>query len=119
MPKPGKLLKMRIPPYSHPRNSWRAQLNALLVDEARKRRLKYKKSDRLEVNVRLYMDTASLEIHDVDNRLKDILDAVQGRAGGSKAKRRFPAVIPNDSQIFRASIESPNHRSKVMDLDIL
>ncbi len=26
-----------------------------------------------------------MEVHDLDNRLKDILDALQGRVGGSKA----------------------------------
>jgi hypothetical protein len=33
--------------------------------------------------------------------LKDILDALQGRAGGSKKIRRLAPLIPNDSQIYR------------------
>lgn len=84
---------------------WRARLNTIAVDAARKGKVKYWPTDRLEVAVRIYMDSLSLRFHDVDNRLKDILDALQGRAGGPKAKRSLPAVIPNDSQIYRVLIE--------------
>ena len=42
------------------------------------------------------------EIHDVDNRLKDILDALQGRFGSTRAKKR---LIKNDRYISRALIE--------------
>jgi Holliday junction resolvase RusA-like endonuclease len=45
-----------------------------------------------------------LEVHDVDNRLKDILDALQGRMRGSKAVRRFVPIIHNDRQVFRVVI---------------
>lgn len=51
------------------------------------------------------MDNAALFSHDVDNRLKDIMDALQGRAGGSKKLRAYAPVIPNDKQVFRATIE--------------
>jgi hypothetical protein len=37
----------------------------------------------------------ALEIHDVDNRLNDVLDALQGRMGGSKAVRKFEPIILN------------------------
>jgi hypothetical protein len=51
------------------------------------------------------MDEAALLSHDVDNRLKDIMDALQGRAGGSKKLRAYSPIIPNDKQIFRVIIE--------------
>jgi Holliday junction resolvase RusA-like endonuclease len=44
-------------------------------------------------------------MHDVDNRLKDILDALQGRAGGPKSTRKLKAIIPNDSQVFCVTVE--------------
>ena len=44
------------------------------------------------------------EIHDVDNRLKDVLDALQGRAGGSEALRLLKQIVLNDSQIYRFTI---------------
>ena len=43
-------------------------------------------------------------INDVDNRLKDIMDALQGALGGTKSKQRS-GVIKNDNQIFRVVIE--------------
>jgi hypothetical protein len=53
-------------------------------------------------------------MHDVDNRLKDILDALQGRAGGPKKKRTLEPIIPNDRQIYRVIMEKglPPRQSK-------
>ena len=44
-------------------------------------------------------------IHDVDNRLKDILDALQGRFGGSKSARSKTRLFDNDRQVSRVVIE--------------
>ena len=43
------------------------------------------------------------DIHDVDNRLKDILDALQGRFRGPLGKKL--RLIPNDNKICKATIE--------------
>lgn len=51
------------------------------------------------------MDETALRFHDVDNRLKDIMDALQGRAGGPKKFRNHSPIIPNDKQIYRVIIE--------------
>ena len=105
MAKPKLSLQVRIPPYQGPRNAWRRRLNGLVAQEQKRTGVRYQESDRLEVRVRLYMDEKSLRSHDVDNRLKDILHALQGRAGGSKKVRLLPAIVPNDRQIHRVSIE--------------
>jgi len=42
---------------------------------------------------------------DADNRLKDIMDALQCRAGGSKKRRILSPIIPNDKQIYRVTVE--------------
>ena len=105
MPKHKKLLKVRIPPYSYPRNAWRKLINKIVAEKAEKAGIKFAKNDKLEVQVKLYMEKALLKANDVDNRLKDILDAIQGRAGGSKTIHKLKAVVPNDNQIYRASIE--------------
>jgi hypothetical protein len=43
---------------------------------------------------------------DVDNRLKDFLDALQGHVGGGGKKQRMVRpLIPNDNQIFRVIAE--------------
>jgi hypothetical protein len=98
-------LTLRIPAYVTPRNLWRAQIHALATQEARQRRVSYTDEDLLHVNVRLYLDGPALFLHDVDNRLKDILDALQGRVGGPKSTRKLKAIIPNDSQVYRVTVE--------------
>lgn len=62
------------------------------------------------------MDGVALSSHDVDNRLKDIMDALQGRTGGSKKIRILSPIIPNDKQIYQVTVEktSPPKQSKGM-----
>ena len=105
MPKPRKKLHVRIPLYRSPRNAWRHDLHAAIVGAQSRDRVVYASTDRLEVRVQLYLDGCAVAVHDVDNRLKDVLDALQGRAGGSKAVRSLAAVVPNDRQIYRVIIE--------------
>lgn len=107
-------LNIRIPPYQNPRNAWRKKLHQVVRKRKRRSAVRYLESDRLEVAVRLYISGSALSIHDVDNRPKDILDALQGRAGGSKAKRTLVPIIPNDRQVHRVIIEkaAPPHQSK-------
>ena len=74
----------------------------------RKTSVTYEPDDRLEVSLRLYFtDGRAAEIHDVDNRLKDCLDALQGRIGGTKTTtaRTLEPIIPNDRQVWRVIVE--------------
>lgn len=107
---------MRIPSYQHPRNAWRESIHAEVVKAAQARGVSYQPGDKLELNVILYMGESGLCFQDVDNRLKDIMDALQGRAGGSKSKHRLSPLIPNDHQVFRVSVEkkSPPKQSHGM-----
>lgn len=105
MPKHRQTLRVRIPPYQYPRTAWRRSLHAELDAEAMKRGVAYGPKDKLELIVVLYLDAVRLDFHDVDNRLKDIMDALQGRAGGPKSKRTLRAIVPNDHQIWRVLIE--------------
>src|SRR5262245_19341966 len=105
MPKPRLKMKFRIPPYRSPRNAWRRAIHAEAVAARDRHGIRYSPSDHLEVSVMLYMPNADLAVNDVDNRMKDIFDALQGRAGGPKSKRTIPAIIPNDNQIFRVEME--------------
>ncbi|MGH2619746.1 MAG: hypothetical protein ACRDHG_04145 [Anaerolineales bacterium] len=98
-------LEVELPPYETPRNAWRETIHhavSLAMDAAN---VAYSDEDRLAVVVDLYMTDAMLRFHDVDNRLKDVLDALQGRVGGPKKTRKLPALIPNDKQIFQASVQ--------------
>src|SRR5688572_11989048 len=67
----------------------------------------YTKDDKLELDIRLYFDTdRHVAIHDVDNRLKDIMDALQGALGGTKADRqRRRRLIKNDRQVYKVQVE--------------
>ena len=71
-------LTLRIPPYETPRNAWRKKLHQVVLKRQQKSPVRYTEKDKLEVEIRLYIDGTGLARHDVDNRLKDILDALQG-----------------------------------------
>ena len=105
MPKRPLKLHVRVPEYWSPRNSWRRKIHAAATRVQDRRRIEYRPDDQLEIDVRLYLDGSALTCNDVDNRLKDVLDALQGRVEGPKAVRSLPALIPNDRQIFRVVIE--------------
>ncbi|MBM4308415.1 MAG: RusA family crossover junction endodeoxyribonuclease [Deltaproteobacteria bacterium] len=105
MTKQRKTLKVRIPPYQPPRNKWRRSIILQIEKAAASRAITYRSMDQLELIVTLYMTTDEIAWHDVDNRLKDIMDALQGRAGGSKANKILTAVVPNDHQIHKVTIE--------------
>lgn len=98
-------IKVRIPPYITPRNKWRYYIHDAVQKIALERNIVYQEDDRLELNVKLYLNETAISFHDVDNRLKDIMDALQGRAGGSKKNHTFSPIIPNDHQVFRVTIE--------------
>ncbi|MGE5802622.1 MAG: hypothetical protein ACM358_10210 [Gemmatimonadota bacterium] len=105
MPKRPLKLHVRIPSYRSPRNEWRRLIHAAIVDAQRRSRARYDATDRLEVAVRFYMPQSIRTANDVDNRLRDVLDAVQGRSGGSKRARMLTPIVPNDRQIFRVIVE--------------
>jgi hypothetical protein len=68
--------------------------------------VKYESTDSFDVVVLLYLTKGKRhDIHDVDNRLKDILDALQGRFGGSKGVHSKRRLIQNDRQVCRVVIE--------------
>ena len=104
MAKPKQKLKFRLPEYVSPRNAWRKKIYAEASKAAKIQGVEYRPEVKLAVEVKLYLRGRALEIHDVDNRLKDILDALQGRMGGSKAVRKFEPIILNDRQVYRVVV---------------
>jgi len=69
-------------------------------------KIRYTPKDKLEIYLRLYFREPDLSKIDVDNRLKDVMDALQGQIGGAGTKRRnTKRVIRNDSQIYRVTVE--------------
>lgn len=105
MSKRRQTLRVRIPPYESPRNEWRLTIHAELIKASVSQAVSYRAEDKLELLITLYMPENQILWHDVDNRLKDIMDALQGRAGGSKSNRALVPIIPNDHQIQKVTIE--------------
>ena len=101
----SELLEVSLPPYETPRNAWRAEIHAAASEAMRASGTVYSEADWLVVDVQLVMTEAMLHFHDVDNRLKDVLDALQARVGGPKKVRKLTPLVPNDFQIVRASVE--------------
>jgi Holliday junction resolvase RusA-like endonuclease len=94
MPKRPLKLTIRIPNYAAPRNRWRKAIHRAVAEQQKNTLVKYEPDDKLEIVLWLYFDKerATL-IHDVDNRLKDCLDALQGRVGGPKGERKTETEV--------------------------
>jgi Holliday junction resolvase RusA-like endonuclease len=101
-----KKLQVRLPPYPHGmsrgnRLHWRNGIYESAWDEARRQHISYERDDAVKIKVKLVMVGTEMWFHDVDNRLKDVLDALQGRLG----KRRKTGIIQNDRQVSEVVIE--------------
>jgi len=87
------------------RQQWRRDILNNVLGAALSAGVHYDRDDQLEVVVLLYLKKGKrLLIHDVDNRLKDILDALQKKFRGSKSFAKEP-LIGKDNQIYRVLIE--------------
>ena len=98
-------LKVRLPWYESPRNEWRKKLHSCIATALKDKQIKYASDQLLELRITLYLAEPHIRFHDVDNRLKDIMDALQGRMGGSKKEHLYKRLIPNDRQIYKVTIE--------------
>lgn len=100
------MFKVRLPEYHYPRNAWRRGIHNAVVERLKQKNINYTKEDKLEIHIRLYFDKGKISFVDVGNRLKDVMDALQGRIGGTKSKHGLlKPIVPNDSQIYRVTIE--------------
>jgi hypothetical protein len=105
MPKRRLNLDIRLPVYQADRVAWRKAIHTKAVEQRGLHpAVRPKKRDRFEVRIRLYLPNSG-EGHDVDNRLKDILDALQGTWGHRKFAREANSILPNDRQIIKVVIE--------------
>ena len=114
-----------LPAYIAPRTCWRRLIYAAVARGLRAADISCAHAPSLELGVQLRLNDSQLALHDVDNRLKDIMDALQGCLGGAgKKKRTKRPLIPNDKHIFRVVIQkttvspkaSPGGTLKIMRL---
>lgn len=106
MVKTRRTITALLPGYERNRYRWRRRILANVLRAGSETGVKYATKDTFEVVVLLYLKKGKrYDIHDVDNRLKDILDALQGRFGGSKTIKSKSRLIQNDRQVCRVVIE--------------
>lgn len=106
MSKQALKLKVRLPKYHNPRNAWRREIRTAVRAKMKETNVRYTAKDRLEIYLRLYFEESTLSLLDVDNGLKDVMDALQGQVGGAgKKRRRVKRIIPNDNQIYSVTVE--------------
>jgi hypothetical protein len=104
MPGTRRIIHAKLPTYQRDRQEWRRQILDNVRRAAAERGVVYDSDQLLEVEVTLYLTRGKRhDIHDVDNRLKDILDALQGRFRGSDGKKN--RLIANDNKVCRAVVE--------------
>jgi len=94
-----------LPAYARPRNEWRRRVHAAVLEVQTSRGVGYRESDRLEVRISLALAGRPLAIHDIDERVKDILDALEGRIAGPRSRRRIAPIIADADQIRRIVLE--------------
>lgn len=118
MAKTRHTIRATIPTYQKDRQRWRKEILTNVREAGARLGVQYDEQILLDVEVVLYLKRGKRhDIHDVDNRLKDILDALQGRFRGYSANK-LPRLIANDNKICRAVIEKRptpkffNNRSK-------
>ena len=106
MAKAPRTIRTILPTYQRDRRQWRRDILENVRKAASKAGVEYDRENQLEVVILLYLKRGKrLAIHDVDNRLKDILDALQGRFGNSRTVGDDYRLIANDNQICRVLIE--------------
>ncbi len=93
-----------LPAYAPPRNEWRRRVHAAVLEAQTFLGVGYRENDKLELRVSL-LGPRPLDVHEVDERLKDIVDALEGRIAGRRSRRRIAPIV-SSGQIQRVIIES-------------
>ena len=105
MAKRGLKLTVPIPNFMSDARAWRHAIHAAIVEKQNQGKIRYEPTDKLEVEVRFHLTNPKLTILDLDNRLKDVLDALQGFVGEKGKSGVLRPIIPNDNQIYRLIAE--------------
>lgn len=104
-------ITVQLPPYTRPRNEWRRKVHAAVLEAQTRRGVGYRDADRLELRIGLALDDRPLDIHDIDERIKDVIDALEGRIAGPRSRRRIAPIV-SDEQIRRIVLEKAARRSR-------
>lgn len=105
MAKRNLKLSVRIPNFMTDSAAWRRAIHAAIVKAQDRQKVRYLETDKLEVHIRFHLTNPKLTILDLDNRLKDVFDALQGCIGEKGKSGELRPIIPNDNQIYRVIAE--------------
>jgi hypothetical protein len=104
-------ITVRLPAYARPRNEWRRRVHAAVLEALARRGVGYRDADRLELRISLALDGRPLALHAIDERVKDVIDALGGRIAGPRSTRRIAPIV-EDGQIARIVLETAPRRSR-------
>lgn len=79
-------------------------MHAAVLEAQTFRGVGYRESDQLELRVSLYLGQRPLDVHETDERVKDIVDALEGRIAGRRSRRRIAPIVAA-GQIRRMILE--------------
>ena len=101
----------QLPAYARPRNEWRRRVHATVLEALARRGVGYRGADQLEVRIALALGARPLSLHAIDERVKDVIDALGGRIAGPRSVRRIAPIVEDD-QIARIVLERSVRRTR-------
>ncbi len=105
-------ITVALPGYTRPRNEWRRRVHASVLDAQTRRGVGYRDADRVEVRITLFLGERPLDLHEIEERVKDVIDALEGRIAGPRSRRRIAPIIPSPDQIQRIVLERSGGRGR-------
>jgi hypothetical protein len=106
---------VQLPPYARPRNEWRRRVHGSVLEALARRGVGYHDADRLELRLALALGSRPLSVHAIDERVKDVIDALGGRIAGPRSRRRIAPIVA-DEQIARIVLEQAPVRRRARTL---
>lgn len=107
-----------LPAYAPPRNEWRRRVHSAVLEAQTTRGVGYRESDQLELRVSLFLGARALDLHETDERVKDIVDALEGRIAGRRSRRRIAPIV-SSGQIRRVVLEKDTRTLRGRPLGLL
>ena len=79
-------------------------MHAAVLEAQTFRGVGYRESDLLELRVSIFLGPRLLDLHEIDERIKDVVDALEGRIAGRRSRRRIAPIV-NTGQVRRVILE--------------
>lgn len=98
----ARRLRMVLPRYATTAAEWKRSIHAAALAASVDQEVRFLAGEPLAVEIVLHM-RGGLARRDVDNRVKQVLDAIQGRLGNGG---KVPGLVLDDNQVFRIVAET-------------